>query len=294
MQELKNANSLRDAEKELKGRVHKLLSSNEKERKIIPLYRKLAVAASILIILSISIFLLTRTNKYSKPIAENIEHSTVEAYKTVPSAKDNITTEAIPEPKAEIKNVKGQLKKSRVAIKGDTVQLAMSVMQDDKTELQTTDNLVVKDTASEITYAQVPMQIASEKEESKELALNKQDRTSAKLDEVGLSSSEMEDNASKKSLEYHNMSSPTLSSRAGKVSKAKLSEVVTVDSSQIKVLIANIVNTIDAKEKESAIGKLEILKTKINGDSNKKEVQEIIDLVKEDKFEKALKRLKKL
>ncbi len=70
--ELKDTGSLVGIESELKQRIYENLVKNKPKRKIIPLYQKIAVAASILLIIGISVIIYHINEKPFKPVAQNI------------------------------------------------------------------------------------------------------------------------------------------------------------------------------------------------------------------------------
>ncbi len=69
--EIKDAGTLAKTEAEIKQRINKLLYPEQKQRRMIPLYQRLAIAASILLLISVSIFLFKNFEKPFKSVSQN-------------------------------------------------------------------------------------------------------------------------------------------------------------------------------------------------------------------------------
>jgi hypothetical protein len=132
--ELPSLEVLKKNESEIKNNIHKLLSDDNRTRKIV-IYRRLAIAASIVLLISISIFFYQFTSRNENTIVQHIpENKAPTPVKTT----ENIKEFAFIKPQNRLEKVieKKQVRSEKAKTKAIQLKIAMAEFTDSASVLQ--------------------------------------------------------------------------------------------------------------------------------------------------------------
>ena len=179
--ELKNIESLTNIEAELKQRLHKNLWGKKTKQRFLPVYQRIAIAASILLIIGISIIVYHNVESPMKPVAQEITQK--------PPSKDekNETITESTKLQSEFKSEEKKKLRAPLSIKVSRNAVTMSDIQfDDKKEpagnatiakVKTTDSIITSSPVALASDNKIAVRSNSQLEKSENF-----DRLSAKIE----------------------------------------------------------------------------------------------------------------